>query len=35
MTTRAEWLSKRRTGIGGSDIAAIMGLSKWATPYSA
>ena len=32
--TREEWLAERRTGIGGSDAAAIVGLSKWATPYS-
>ena len=32
--TRAEWLEARRTGIGGSDVAAILGLSKWATPLS-
>lgn len=30
--TRAEWLADRKTGIGGSDIAAILGLSKWRTP---
>lgn len=24
-----EWLQYRRMGIGGSDIAAICGLSKW------
>ena len=30
--TREEWLSARRTGIGGSDIAAILGLSPWRTP---
>jgi putative phage-type endonuclease len=30
--TRAEWLADRQTGIGGSDIAAILGLSKWRTP---
>jgi len=29
---RDEWLSARRTGIGGSDIAAILGLSPWRTP---
>lgn len=29
----AEWLAVRRQGIGGSDVAAIMGLSKWRTPY--
>jgi putative phage-type endonuclease len=26
-----EWLAKRRSGIGGSDIAAILGLSTWKT----
>ena len=26
-------LEQRRTGIGGSDVAAILGLSPWATPY--
>ena len=25
--TREEWLSYRRLGIGGSDVAAIMGIS--------
>jgi len=29
---RADWLAKRRTGIGASDIAAIMGVSPWSTP---
>ena len=29
---RAAWLEQRRTGIGGSDVAAILGLSKWKTP---
>jgi putative phage-type endonuclease len=28
---RDEWLAKRRSGIGGSDIAAILGLSTWKT----
>lgn len=28
------WLAERRKGIGGSDAAAIVGLSHWATPYS-
>lgn len=32
-TDRAEWLAKRRAGIGGSDIAAILGLSKYKSPY--
>lgn len=31
---RAEWLKHRRTGIGGSDAAAVIGLSPWATPYT-
>lgn len=26
------WLKLRRLGIGGSDVAAILGLSKWKTP---
>lgn len=30
--TRGEWLAQRKTGIGGSDAAAVLGLSKWATP---
>jgi len=28
-----EWLEERRKGIGGSDVAAIMGLSPWKTAY--
>lgn len=32
--TRADWLAQRRTGIGGSDAAAVLGLSKWRTPLS-
>lgn len=31
---RAEWLAWRRQGIGASDVAAIVGLSKWASPMS-
>jgi putative phage-type endonuclease len=30
---RNEFLERRRTGIGGSDIAAILGLSKYKTAY--
>lgn len=30
--TRTAWLQQRRDGIGGSDIAAILGLSPWRTP---
>lgn len=29
-----DWHATRRTGIGGSDAAAICGLSKYATPYT-
>jgi putative phage-type endonuclease len=29
---RLEWLKGRTKGLGGSDIAAIMGLSKWNSP---
>lgn len=29
----SEWLELRSHGIGGSDVAAIMGLSPWRTPY--
>lgn len=32
-TDRAAWLNERKKGIGGSDVAAILGLSKWSTPY--
>lgn len=31
--TREEWLDARRAGIGGSDVAPILGLSRWKTPY--
>lgn len=30
---RQEWLQSRRLGIGGSDVAAILGLSKYRSPY--
>lgn len=30
---RNSWLEWRRTGIGGSDVAAILGLSPWRTPW--
>lgn len=29
---RQTWLAERRTGIGGSDVAPILGLSPWRTP---
>ena len=27
--SREEWLEYRKLGIGGSDVAAILGISKW------
>ena len=30
--TKDEWLKERQRGIGGSDVAAILGLSNWKTP---
>lgn len=32
MSDRDAWIQARRTGVGGSDVAAILGLSKWKTP---
>ncbi len=29
---RTEFLARRRSGIGGSDIAAVLGISPWTTP---
>ena len=29
-----EWLDLRRTGVGGSDVASIMGWSKWTSAYA-
>lgn len=34
MLTHEEWLKERQRAIGGSDAAAIVGLSQWATPYT-
>lgn len=31
---RVEWLAHRRNSIGGSDAAAVVGLSQYASPYS-
>lgn len=28
-----EWLEHRKLGIGGSDAAAVLGVSKWVTPF--
>lgn len=33
MDAHSAWLAERRTGIGGSDVSAILGLSTWRTPY--
>ena len=32
--TREEWLDDRRNGIGGSDVAGILGISNWTSPLS-
>lgn len=32
--SREDWLAQRRKTIGGSDAAAIVGLSRYATPYT-
>lgn len=32
--SREDWLAQRRGSIGGSDAAGILGLSKWASPFS-
>lgn len=34
MSDRAAWLERRRSGVGGSDVAGILGLSPWESPYS-
>lgn len=34
MNAREDWLQARTTGIGGSDVAAILGLSTWKTPLA-
>lgn len=33
-TARTEWLAWRRGGLGGSDIAALLGLSNYGSPWS-
>lgn len=30
---RIDWLKQRQSHIGGSDVAAILGLSRWRTPF--
>lgn len=34
MNERDEWLAWRRGGLGASDIAGVLGLSPWASPWS-
>lgn len=34
MDAREEWLQWRRSGIGASDVGAILGISPWASPWS-
>lgn len=31
--TKKEWLLERRKGIGGSDVATVLGLNKYSSPY--
>lgn len=31
---RDAWLARRRSGLGGSDVAGVLGLSPWESPYS-
>ena len=31
--TRTEFLQRRKSGIGSSDVAAVLGISPWVTPY--
>lgn len=33
-TDRAAWLEARRKGIGASEIAAVLGISPWESPFS-
>ncbi len=34
MTTDVDWLEWRKGGIGASDIAALLGISPWSSPWS-
>lgn len=34
MTARSEWLEWRRQGVGGSDVAGILGISPWSSPWA-
>jgi predicted phage-related endonuclease len=33
-TGREQWLKARESGIGGSEIGAVLGISKWSSPFS-
>lgn len=33
MLNRSEFLERRKSGIGGSDVAAVLGCSRWKTAY--
>lgn len=30
---RLQWLKERQKGIGGSDAAAVLGVSRWRSPF--
>lgn len=32
--SREDWLAERRNSLGGSDIGAVLGMSRYATPYT-
>ena len=34
MTARADWLTWRRGGLGGSDLPAVLGISPWSSPFA-
>ena len=33
MKDKENWLAMRKAGIGGSDAAAVIGLSRWKSPF--
>lgn len=33
-STRTAWLATRRRGLGGSDVAAVLGMDKYTTPFA-
>lgn len=32
--SREDWLAERRNSLGGSDVGAVLGMSRYATPYT-